>query len=85
MVSETITGENNLTILCSMGKWKNKDILVTHQTNECPIRDHALEVVHHYDNEDNHYCPTMLLTCSYCGGIADEPEPFECNKWGENQ
>ena len=66
----------------SMGKWKSKEILVTNQVNECPIKDHDLQVIHHYDDEGKHYCPTMFLMCSYCGGIADEPEPYECNKWG---
>lgn len=78
-----ITGTNNETILCSMGKWKGKDIWVTHQTKECAIEGHALEIVHHYGDKGEHYCPTGFLQCPYCGGIADEPEPNECNRWGK--
>jgi len=76
------TGTNNETIFCSMGKWKGKDVWVTHQTNPCPIEGHALEVVHHY-GEGKHYCPTGCLMCAYCGGIVDEPRPYQCEKWGE--
>ena len=72
------TGTNSETILCSMGKWKGQDIWVTHQSNECPIPDHALEVMHHYDDKGRHHCPTGFLMCSYCGGLADEPEPYSC-------
>ena len=74
---------NSITILCSAGKWKGKDIMVTHQMNDCPIEGHALEIMHHLDNEGRHFCPTMFLICSFCGGLADEPEPYECTKWGE--
>lgn len=78
-----ITGTTSETILCSMGKWKEKDVWVTHQESQCPIEGHSLEVMHHYDDELKHYCPTMLLMCGFCGGIADEPEPYSCLKWNE--
>ncbi len=80
---EITTGTSAVTILCSTGKWKGKDIFVTHQTNECFIENHALEVMHHFGSDGKHYCPTMYLICPYCGGLADEPKPYECNKWGE--
>ncbi len=75
-----MTGSNTETILCSLGKWKGKGIFVTHQDNECPIEGHALEVVHHYGDNGEHYCPTTFLMCLLCDGIADEPEPYECTK-----
>ena len=79
---KTETGTDDSTTLCSMGKWKGEDITVSHQDHECPIDGHALEVMHHYGDKGEHYCPTMFLYCPYCGGVADEPEPFECERWG---
>ncbi|KKN64739.1 hypothetical protein LCGC14_0488710 [marine sediment metagenome] len=79
--TDTKTGTNSETILCSMGRWRGEDVWVTHQSNECPIKGHALEIVHHYDDKGRHYCPTMYLMCPYCGGIADESEPYECHQW----
>lgn len=81
--TEIYTGTSSVAIFCSMGKWKGKDIWVTHQTSECPIDGHDLEVMHHFGDDGKHYCPTMFLICPFCGGLADEPEPCECNKWGE--
>lgn len=78
----TKIGCNDDTILCSIGKWKGKDVWVKYQTNDCPIEGHALEVMHHFDDEGKHYCPTGFLMCPFCGGITDEPQPYECNKWG---
>lgn len=78
-----ITENSSETIMCSMGKWKGKDILVTDQNDKCPVEGHALEVMHHFDDDGKHYCPTGLLMCPYCGGIADEPQPYSCLKWGE--
>ena len=84
MAIKTIAGSGNSTLLGSMGRWKGKDIWVTQTTTKCRIEGHALEVLHHFgDNGNKHYCPTKLLLCPYCGGIADEPEPYGCNKWGE--
>ncbi len=79
----TITSSNNITVNLSMGKWKGNDITVSHSVVECPIQGHALEVMHHYGEDGRHYCPTQFLYCPQCGGIADEPEPYKCNKWGE--
>ena len=80
---KNISGTSSETILCSQGLWKGKLITVTNQI-ESPrlIENHALEVMHHYGDKGEHYCPTQLLMCPYCGGLADEPEPYECNKWG---
>lgn len=79
-MSTIITGANAETIPWSIGKWKGKEIAVTHQDSECPIEGHDLEVMHHYDDKGRHYCPTGFLICSLCGGIADEPTPYECTK-----
>jgi hypothetical protein len=54
---------------------------LTHcDTGDCPHAE--IEVIHHYDDEDRHYCPTGFVMCLQCGGVGDEPEPNECHKWG---
>ena len=40
-----------------------------------------IDVVHHYDDEGRHYCPTGFVMCLECGGTGIEPEPHECNLW----
>ena len=84
MIETIVTGSNNKTIFCSQGKWKDKLVWVDNQVEfPCPIEGHALEILHHFGDDGKHYCPTGLLICPVCGGIADEPEPYECNKWGK--
>ena len=53
------------------------------EVNDSLHCEHELEVMHHYGDNGVHYCPTMFLACRHCMGIAEEPEPYECNKWGE--
>ncbi len=85
---EITTGTISDTVYVSQGWWKGKQVTVAHtipywavdkdDTLECK---HNLVVMHHYGKGGIHYCPTMFLMCSYCMGIAEEPEPYECNKW----
>jgi hypothetical protein len=57
----------------------------------CPENTHDIVVMHHNQPKDEddlqgegvHYCPTMFLVCQKCFAIGEEPEPFECNRWGE--
>ncbi len=78
------TGTNTETIYISVDKWKGRDVCISNPTGTlCAIGKHELEVMHHYGDKGEHYCPTMFLMCHICGGIADEPEPYECNRWGE--
>lgn len=51
----------------------------------CQPEQHDLSVMHHFGEDGKHYCPTGFLMCSICGGMADEPEPYECLLWGERE
>ena len=82
MATSTITGSCNDTIYCSEGTYKGKRLWVTRGDSLCPIGGHRLEIVHHYGDKGEHYCPTGYLMCPHCGGVADEPEPYGCKKWG---
>lgn len=42
-----------------------------------------MDVVHHFDDDGNHYCPTGFLLCRECGQPFPEPEPYSCHLWGE--
>lgn len=75
------TGANSITIYILPAKWKGEDIYLTNCQHPNCLHPY-LDVVHHYDDEGNHYCPTMFLMCPECGGLADEPEPYSCNLWG---
>lgn len=83
MFTEIKTGIDLRTTFYSQGKWKGQDVWVMSRISSCLVGGHALEVMHHCDDKGNHYCPTGFLMCAYCGGIADEPEPFQCTKWGK--
>ncbi len=83
MTTVTIeTGSNARTTYFSQGKWKGQDVWVTDSDCEC-IEGHDLQVIHHNGPDDKHYCPTTFLMCHMCGGLATEPEPYECTRWGE--
>jgi len=75
------TGTASTTIILSQAKWKGKDITVE-SSLDCPIQGHALEIMHHLGDDGRHWCPTMYLFCPHCNGVAEEPEPYECTKWG---
>jgi len=45
----------------------------------CPHKE--IDVVHHFDDEGRHYCPTGFVMCLECGATGDEPEPNECTLW----
>lgn len=65
----------------SPAMWHGREVVVTSSVGlACP---HVLHVVHHTDDEGRHYCPTGFLMCGLCGGIADEPGPPSCTRWGE--
>ncbi len=83
------TGTLSDTVYLSEALWKGKHLTVAHTIPHWAIEkddtlncQHELEVMHHYGEGDIHYCPTMFLQCRYCQGTADEPEPYECNRWG---
>ena len=81
-MKEIKTGTNTATYYFSEGRWKDKWIQVTGFNRESLYCRHELEVMHHYGDKGEHYCPTMFLICPKCGGIAEEPEPYECKRWG---
>ena len=84
------TGTCSDTVYASQGLWKGK-LVTVQNTIPCFAIDkddsfdceHELEVVHHYGEGGKHYCPTMFLMCGHCSGIAGEPEPYECERWGK--
>ena len=78
-----ITGTSNTTTYISQFRWKGLLLSLQGDDDNIMYCEHKVEVVHHYDDEGNHYCPTMFLMCLKCGGLANEPEPYECEKWGE--
>ena len=70
----------NQTIHIDMVWFKGKPVFLKGcDTQGC---EHQLRVMHHYGDDGEHYCPTQFVWCPLCGGVGDEPEPFECNKWG---
>ena len=84
------TGTLSDTIYVSQGKWKGKIVTVTNHipyfcvdADDSQNCEHELEIMHHQGEGDRHYCPTMFLTCRHCSGMADEPEPYECTRWGQ--
>ena len=78
-----LTNSNSETRFASEGIWKGQKVWVTNLVAPCKIEGHALEIMHHLGDKGEHYCPTGYLMCPHCGGIADEPEPCECQQWGE--
>lgn len=78
-----------------------KLVLVKHRTflvngeeedSSCKNFQHALHVLHHtalthhdYGYPEVHYCPTMIIYCRKCWGMAKEPEPYSCTLWGETK
>jgi len=78
----TVTGAANTTAFYSPGAWKGGKVWVSSES-VCPVPDHNLEVMHHNGDDGKHYCPTGFLWCPDCAGVAKEPEPYECNRWGE--
>ena len=75
------TGTMNETTHISRGIWKGKPVWVRGD-QPCGIEGHDLEVVHHTDEEGRHWCPTGALLCYSCGGVAEEPPPYECGLSG---
>ena len=79
-------------VVCSPATWKGQTVYVYGDDPYWPVNanevmdvlncNHELEVMHHHAEGDIHYCPTMFLQCRHCSGIADEPEPYECERWG---
>ena len=65
-----------------LGLWKSKKILVDVFSSIGKCADHNLIVVHHFDPEGKHFCPTGYLMCKNCYGLAKEPQPYSCTKWG---
>ncbi len=80
MTPEITATTNSETILGSFGSWKGKQVFVSEWVYLSSPHEHILAVVHHTDEAGRHFCPTMFLMCALCGGIADEPEPYECDK-----
>jgi hypothetical protein len=74
--------------------WKGNIVIMTDyapgQLANCQKYGHDIGVMHHNAPIDErnlnagfvHYCPTELLMCYRCFAVGDEPEPFECNRWG---
>lgn len=63
--------------------YRNQKVELDLMVGEDWPHSHELEIVHHYDENGLHFCPTGFVMCSECGAIEEEPEPYECNKWGE--
>jgi hypothetical protein len=81
------TGQSNKTTWVFQVPWKGQQLWL-HATDEPPC--HILrgkpcepEVMHHLGEKGEHYCPTELIYCPICMAIGDEPEPHECQRWGE--
>lgn len=81
------TGATSTTVIVSFGEWKGQMVAIRHGVRPCD--EHDLRVMHHFGPQEResdpliHYCPTGFLHCRNCFGVADEPEPHECRKWGE--
>jgi len=81
VMTETITtSSGNKTSYASKGRWKKGEVWVL-SLQPCPVTNHNLEVMHHNNDDWTHSCPTGFLWCPDCCGIANEPEPYECNRW----
>lgn len=73
-------GSGNVTTWVNARLWKGKTVLWESEHDSCEHDE--VEVMHHYDDDGRHYCPTGFLMCHRCGAVADEPEPSECTLWG---
>ncbi len=74
----TVTMGNNCTMVyMSHAAWKGRLVQVK-SVDHFPCAIHAMEVMHHVDDEGRHFCPTGLLWCPVCSGTAEEPDPPEC-------
>lgn len=41
--------------------------------------------MHHFDDEDRHWCPTGFMFCHTHGGVGDISGPGMCQLWGEKE
>lgn len=44
----------------------------------CKANEHELDVVHHYGERMEHWCPTGFVQYDKCGASGEEPLPNEC-------
>jgi hypothetical protein len=83
----TETSSNGDTIYAAILPWRGTYVMISHPQGygslemlDCP---HEIEVMHHLGDDNKHYCPTTFIWCGPCGAVGNEPEPYECERWGE--
>jgi len=69
-------------LYATLDTWRGQEILMACWSKPCRDHQHTIEVLHHIDDEEKHFCPTGFIWCITCGAIADEPDPPECDRYG---
>lgn len=64
-------------------EYRGQTIYLQGDYDSCPSGEHEIEVMHHYGDNGEHFCPTGFVMCRKCGAVGDEPKPYECNIWRE--
>ena len=96
-VVTTTTAASNDLIEALWTQWHGKQVFLTRARDEAewlgvPLCDeHNIIVMHHRTPVDEkdlegawvHYCPTGLIFCPPCMLMGEEPDPPECELWGE--
>ena len=77
------TAMDNQTTFVSGAIFQNQLVYLSSFEAESLHCCHDVVVVHHYDDQGRHYCPTGAVMCNLCGAVGTEPEPNSCEKWGE--
>ena len=82
-MTETTFDATNTTRFFYYGPWEDTCVtLETTSEGACP-EGHAIDIIHHLGENDEHYCPTGFVQCANCGAVGNEPEPCRCQRWGK--
>ena len=79
-----MTSTNAETILAQVVPYREAYVWLTNELDDSPpwLCNHDLQVMHHFGDQGEHYCPTGFVQCVTCGAVGDEPEPYECRRSG---
>ena len=73
----------NSVIISTNVPFRDGFVVVTGGPDTAACGHSEIEVIHHIGPDGKHYCPTGFVMCQDCGARGIEPEPPECERWGE--
>ncbi len=82
--TNVLTGATMTTHYIRQVRWRGQRVTVDAET-PC-VHPQGLWVMHHGNDPEHrgrHWCPTGWLYCPDCMGLAEEPPPYTCTRWGE--